>query len=262
LGGSSFYSKKTGNSYVNSPERLRQLKGAELTVAVVAGVSLVVGYFAIKKTFSSSSKEMNNGAKAVPETPKPLVVAGPSGSGKSTLLKAAFKEFPEAFGFSVSHTTRQPRKGEVNGREYHFTSRDIMLKGIEGGEFIEHAEFSGNMYGTSKKAVRDVRNQGKICVLDIEMQGVRSIKKTDLGPVYVLIKPPSMEVLEERLKGRGTETEESMKKRLETAKVELEYAMTPGEFDHVITNVDKEQAIKEFFKILTDVYGNQLKSSK
>lgn len=98
---------------------------------------------------------------------RPLVLCGPSGVGKSTIIARITKEFPDAFGFSVSHTTRAPREGEVDGVNYFFTDRESMQKAIEDGEFIEHAVFSGNMYGTSKTAVQSVMDQGKICILDI-----------------------------------------------------------------------------------------------
>lgn len=98
---------------------------------------------------------------------RPLVLCGPSGVGKSTIIARITKEFPDAFGFSVSHTTRSPREGEVDGVNYFFTDREAMQKAIDDGEFIEHAVFSGNMYGTSKTAVQSVMDQGKICILDI-----------------------------------------------------------------------------------------------
>uniref|UniRef100_A0A6B0V2X1 guanylate kinase n=1 Tax=Ixodes ricinus TaxID=34613 RepID=A0A6B0V2X1_IXORI len=154
---------------------------------------------------------------------RPLVICGPSGSGKSTLLKKLLKDFGDYFALSVSHTTRKPRPGEVNGKDYHFISRDEMEQAIEAGEFIEYTEFSGNLYGTSKKSVRDVQDQGRICILDIEIEGVKNIKNTDLNPRYIFIKPPSMKALEERLRGRGTETEESLRKRLARASEEIAY---------------------------------------
>ncbi len=98
---------------------------------------------------------------------KPLVLCGPSGVGKSTLVARLTKEFPDAFGFSVSHTTRKPREGEKDGVNYHYVSREDMQKAIDNDEFIETAEFSGNMYGTSKAAVKTVMDQGRICILDI-----------------------------------------------------------------------------------------------
>ncbi|KPJ16680.1 Guanylate kinase [Papilio machaon] len=159
----------------------------------------------------------------VQKGPRPLVLCGPSGSGKSTLLKRLLKEFPDKFGFSVSHTTRAPRPGEKDGIHYHFTNKDDMLAAIEKGEFLETATFSGNMYGTSKKAVEHVRRTGRICVLDIEMEGVKQVKKTDLDPLLVFVMPPSIEELERRLRARNTEQEDALKKRLETAKREIEF---------------------------------------
>ena len=140
---------------------------------------------------------------------RPVVFCGPSGSGKSTLLKRLMAEYPNAFAFSVSHTTRKPRPGEENGKDYHYVSREEILAGIENGEFLEYAEFSGNYYGTSKKAVETVLSSGRICALDVDIQGVKNLKKTDLNPVYLFIKPPSLETLETRLRERGTETEDS-----------------------------------------------------
>jgi len=176
----------------------------------------------------------------------PIVVSGPSGSGKSTLLKRLFQEYPDKFGFSVSHTTRQPREGEVNGISYNFVTRDEMKAEIAHGKFIEWAEFSQNMYGTSIEAVKKVTQEGKCCILDIDMQGVISVKKTDLNARFVFITPPSLEELEKRLRGRNTETEGSLQKRLEAATAELEYSKLPGNHDQIIVNHTVEKAYSEF----------------
>jgi len=120
----------------------------------------------------------------------PVVFSGPSGVGKSTLLKRLFKEFPDAFGFSVSHTTRPARPGEINGQDYHFVSREEMLKEIKANNFIEHAEFANKMYGTSKKSIQDVIATNKICILDVDEQGVKNIKGTDMTAKYIFIQPP------------------------------------------------------------------------
>lgn len=181
---------------------------------------------------------------------RPIVFCGPSGSGKSTLLKSLMKEYPTAFAFSVSHTTRKPRNGEVNGREYHFVERESMLQAIANSEFIESAEFSGNFYGTSKKAVEDVISSGRLCVLDIDVQGVKSLKKTSLNPIYIFIKPPSIEELEKRLRERGTETEETLRKRLNAADAEIEYSKEKGAFHHIILNDNFELAYEKLKGIL------------
>lgn len=190
-------------------------------------------------------------ATMVQKGPRPLVLCGPSGSGKSTLLKRLLKEFPDKFGFSVSHTTRAPRAGEKNGVHYHFTNLNDMSTAIEKGEFIETAIFSGNIYGTSKKAVDDVRRTGKICVLDIEMEGVKQIKRTDLDPLLVFVMPPSIDELERRLRARNTEQEDSLKKRLETARREIKFGQEPGNFNIIILNDNLDKAYNELRDFIT-----------
>ncbi|XP_042333201.1 guanylate kinase isoform X2 [Sceloporus undulatus] len=184
--------------------------------------------------------------------PRPVVLSGPSGAGKSTLLKKLLKDYENVFGFSVSHTTRKPRPGEVNGKDYHFVTREEMQKEIDAGGFIEHAEFSGNMYGTSKVAIQAVQAQNQICILDIDMQGVKNIKKTDLNPIYISVQPPSIEVLEKRLRDRQTETEESLQKRLNAAGIDMELSKEPGLFDLIIVNNNLEEAYTELKNILAD----------
>ncbi|KAJ2786065.1 guanylate kinase [Coemansia javaensis] len=179
-----------------------------------------------------------------PATKRPVVVFGPSGTGKSTLLKRLFAEHPGEVGFSISNTTRSPRPGEAHGRDYHFVTREEFVAAVERGEFIEHAEFSGNMYGTTVRAVRDVAEAGKTCILDIDVQGVRSVKATDLGARFVFVAPPSMEELERRLRGRGTDSEDSVMKRLQIAQGELEYGNQPGACDIKIVNDDVDRAYK------------------
>ncbi|XP_030229318.1 guanylate kinase 1b isoform X1 [Gadus morhua] len=136
--------------------------------------------------------------------------------------------------------------------DYHYTTREAMQEGIDNGDFIENAEFSGNLYGTSKSAIEDVRAQNLICILDVDIQGVRNIKKTDLDPIYISIQPPSMEILETRLRDRQTETEESLQKRLEAARQDMELSKEPGVFDVVIINDDLDKAYEELTAILID----------
>ncbi|ODQ81931.1 hypothetical protein BABINDRAFT_160156 [Babjeviella inositovora NRRL Y-12698] len=176
---------------------------------------------------------------------RPIVISGPSGTGKSTLLKKLFADYPDKFGFSVSNTTRAPRAGEVDGKDYNFVSVDAFKKLIDESAFIEWAQFSGNYYGTTIKAVQDVaEKQKRTCILDIDMQGVKSVKKTDLNARFLFLAPPSVEELRARLSGRGTETEESLNKRLDAATAELEYAKT-GAHDKTVVNDDLEKAYEE-----------------
>lgn len=189
--------------------------------------------------------------------PRPLVLCGPSGSGKSTLLKRLFAEFPDKFGFSVSHTTRRPREGEEHGVHYYFVERPVMEQAIANDEFIETAEFTGNMYGTSKEAVRDIQSQGRVCILDIEQKGVEQIKKTDLNPILIFNNPPTIDELERRLRKRNTETEETLRKRLDAAQVEIEYGLTPGNFHKIIHNRDIDVAYEEFRDFVVDELKKQ-----
>ncbi|KAG8509296.1 Guanylate kinase [Galemys pyrenaicus] len=218
--------------------------------------------------------------------PRPIVLSGPSGAGKSTLLKMLLQEHSGLFGFSVSReawsrgagptglggvprrgmgssvrgghgclfadTTRNPRPGEENGREYHFVTREAMQRDIAAGDFIEHAEFSGNLYGTSKAAVRAVQALNRICVLDVDLQGVRSIKKTDLRPICISVQPPSLDVLEQRLRQRGTETEESLARRLAAARADMDSSREPGLFDLIIINDKLDEAYRALEEALSE----------
>jgi guanylate kinase len=180
---------------------------------------------------------------------RPLVVFGPSGVGKGTLLARLFGDVPDTFGFSVSHTTRNPRPGETDGKEYHFVDTDTFNALLADSAFVEHARFSANLYGTSTHAIRAVRASGRRCVLDIDSQGVRQVKQTDLNPVYLFISPPDMSTLRRRLRGRGTDGEEAIQRRLATALAEIAYARQPGICDHVIVNDDLDRAYASFKKV-------------
>ena len=191
---------------------------------------------------------------------EPLIVCGPSGVGKGTIIAKYMEEMggDELFGFSVSHTTRSPREGEENGVHYHFVKIDNMKKGISQGDFLEHAEVHGNFYGTSWSALRDVQDSGKRCLLDIDTQGVKNIKTMEnatLQPKYVFIAPPSLEELEQRLKGRGTESAESLARRTANAREELEYGMQEGNFDAVVVNKHLDFACHDFSEAVKKLYN-------
>jgi guanylate kinase len=187
--------------------------------------------------------------------PKPIVVCGPSGVGKGTLIEMLMKRFPnDQFGFSVSHTTRKPRDGEFDGKHYNFTSVEKIKEEINDGKFVEYAEVHGNYYGTSIAAVETVQKQNRICILDIDIQGVMKVKKSTLKPLYFFITPPSLEELEKRLRGRGTETEESIKKRLANSAKEMEYGHEAGNFDRIFVNADLKAAFEELAASINENY--------
>ncbi|KAI1432146.1 guanylate kinase [Xylaria sp. CBS 124048] len=184
-------------------------------------------------------------ASTPPPDRRPLVISGPSGVGKGTLIRRLFESHPDTFTLSVSHTTRAPRPGEAHGVDYFYVQRSEFEDLIAADGFVEHAEFNNNRYGTSKATIEEQTAKGKVVVLDIEMEGVKQIKKSNIAARFVFVKPPTFEALEKRLRGRGTESEDSITKRLNQAKVELEYAKTPGVHDIIIINDDLDAAFKE-----------------
>ncbi|KAL3632461.1 Guanylate kinase 2 [Castilleja foliolosa] len=184
------------------------------------------------------------------ESEKPIIISGPSGVGKGTLISKLMQEFPSMFGFSVSHTTRAPRKNEQNGVHYHFTNRSVMEKDIKDGEFLEFAAVHGNLYGTSVEAVDAVSDKGKRCILDIDVQGARSVRASSLEAIFIFISPPSFDELEHRLRARATETEEQIQKRLRNAKAELEQSNSPGLFDHILVNDNLETCYEKLKELL------------
>jgi guanylate kinase len=187
--------------------------------------------------------------------PKPIIFSGPSGVGKGTLIEMLMKRFPDdQFGFSVSHTTRKPREGEVDGTHYNFTSVEKIKEEINEGKFVEYAEVHGNYYGTSITAVESVQKQDRICILDIDVQGVMKVKKSSLEPLYCFITPPSLEELEKRLRGRGTETEESIKKRLANSAKEMDYGHEAGNFDRIFVNANLKEAFEELSEFIKGKY--------
>ena len=176
-----------------------------------------------------------------------FVVSGPSGVGKGTINKRLFEEFGDAVAFSVSATTRGPREGEVDGREYFFISRQEFEKRVANNEFLEHAEYAGNCYGTPRDYVLSLLQRGVSVILEIDVQGAMQVKRRMPESVSVFILPPSFEELEHRLRGRGTETPEKIEKRLAAAKAEM--ARAP-EYDYQIVNDDLDAAyarLREIF---------------
>eukprot|EP01024_Parvocaulis_polyphysoides_P004455 TRINITY_DN11112_c0_g3_i2.p1 TRINITY_DN11112_c0_g3~~TRINITY_DN11112_c0_g3_i2.p1 ORF type:complete len:471 (-),score=75.11 TRINITY_DN11112_c0_g3_i2:180-1592(-) len=159
------------------------------------------------------------------------------------------QQFPGKFGFSVSHTTRDPRAGEKEGVHYYFTTVGEMKQQIKNGQFLEYAEVHNRIYGTSVKAVEEVVLQGKCCILDIDVQGARQVRQSGLKAIFIFISPPSIEELQRRLTDRNTETQEQIQRRIQAAAAELEASKEPGLFDVVIVNDDLQKAQDELYEI-------------
>ena len=149
----------------------------------------------------------------------------------------------------------------MDGKDYHFVLTDTFLKLIQAQELIEYTRFSGNFYGTSKQAVKDVQDEGKICILDLEMEGVKNLKKSDLNPSFVFIRPPGsnfeemIAVLRQRLKGRGTETDEEIERRLSLAREQLLYGSIPSNFDTVIITDNKDSSYENLRRYVISKIG-------
>jgi len=176
-----------------------------------------------------------------------VVLSGPSGSGKSTVIKKLM-ETRGNIHFSVSYTTREPREGEVDGVSYNFVNRAEFDRMIANGEFLEYAEYSGNYYGTSLKVIEEKQAAGFDVMLDIEVQGAANVREKCPDAVLVFIVPPTYEELEHRLRGRGTDAEEVIQKRLARALEEIkEVAM----YDYLVVNDNVSMAAHELNSIMT-----------
>jgi len=185
-----------------------------------------------------------------------FVISAPSGAGKTTLLKRVMARVP-GLSFSVSHTTRKPRTGELDGVDYHFISRGAFLEMVEEGLFLEYAEVHENFYGTSRETVAEQLSKGKDIILDIDVQGAAIVRQQG-SPVgsHIFIAPPSLAELESRLRGRGTESKENIAVRLTNALVEMEDA---GKYDYLIVNDQLDEAVDLFTSI---IYAERARSHR
>lgn len=192
----------------------------------------------------------SNACKAVP-----LVLVGPSGAGKSTLLQFMMAKYPGVFEFSISTTTRNPRAGEQDGVHYYFVTREEFERRIEEGYFLEYAEVHGNFYGTSKKAVLDIVERGKICVLDIDVQGTLQVYRSGVDFNCMFITPPDLQILEQRLTARGTEDSQRLQIRLRNAQTEIDTANShPEIFRDCVINGDLSKTQEDFLSHIYRYY--------
>ena len=182
------------------------------------------------------------------QTGKLILISGPSGTGKSTVISRLMRLRDDVC-FSVSATTRAPRPGEVEGVHYYFRTREEFEQTIENDGFLEYAEYNGNYYGTLKSHVRDLQDNGKTVILEIEVDGAMQVKKKLPDAITVFMTAPSVEEVERRLRGRNTECEEVIQKRLAIAKDEMAHA---AEYDYVVCNDSVENAANRILDILKD----------
>ncbi len=176
-----------------------------------------------------------------------MVFSGPSGAGKDSVLEEYFKTEHEGVWKSVSYTTRPPRENECDGVDYNFISVEEFEENIRNGNVLEYTKYGLNYYGTPKAPVDEHLKKGEIVILKIEINGAANIKKIYPDSVAVFITPPSVEVLEKRLRSRGTESDEDIRRRLEIAEKELEYKKN---YDHIIINDKLENAVNDLDSIV------------
>lgn len=178
---------------------------------------------------------------------KTFIICGPSGVGKGTVVSRLLEADPTLY-FSVSATTRAPRAGEADGVHYHFLTRERFQEWIDAGDFLEHAQFVGNFYGTPRRYVDEAMDQGRDVLLDIEIQGAEQIHQKRPEAVRIYIAPPSWEELERRLTGRGTEDGEKIRSRLARGREEFAAAR---DFDYLVINDTVDHAVAEIRAIMT-----------
>ena len=204
---------------------------------------------------SNSAQTENNGQR--PEQNKVLVVVGPSGVGKDTLMQKVFDKHPNVFKKGVTHTSRKMRNGEKEGYNYYYVTEEEFLKMKDEDKFVEFNYYNKNYYGLSKMELKNQTNGDKILYVIIDINGAKNVNKAKIPANYVAILPPNEETLNERLKGRGTESEDVIKGRLETAKTELREIEKCEFFNHKVFNNDLDKAVLDMEQFLKVAYPNK-----
>ena len=197
-------------------------------------------------TLTLQGRVRNPMAAEASPTGRLFLITGPSGVGKGTLVAALLQRHPEIW-LSISATTRAPRSGEVDGQHYFFLERAAFEAKVAQGGLLEWAEFAGNCYGTPRQPVEQQLAAGRPVLLEIELEGARQVRRSFPSGVQIFLKPPSFEELERRIRGRGTDSEEAIARRLARARVEL---AAEAEFDAVLVNADLEVALGELEQLM------------
>jgi guanylate kinase len=178
-----------------------------------------------------------------------FIISAPSGAGKTSLVSALLKT-NQQISLSISYTTRAPRPGEVNGKDYHFVSRDMFLQMTQNGDFLESAEVYGNLYGTSQPWIEQQLASGRDILLEIDWQGAAQVRKLMSHAISIFILPPSLDALETRLKGRGQDSAEVISRRLHAAQEDISHV---AEFDYVIINDKLDEALRQLEAVVIAV---------
>lgn len=176
-----------------------------------------------------------------------IIYSGPSGVGKSTIRQEFFKDESLKLTYSISMTTRSPREGEVNGKDYFFVSKDEFEKAVENNELLEHAEYVGNYYGTPKAYVDSLREQGKNVILEIDIEGAKQVMEKEPDCVSIFLVPPTIDTLRKRIKGRGSDDDETIDKRVKVAEKEI---AQKDIYKHIVVSDNIKRTANEIKEII------------
>eukprot|EP00826_Nyctotherus_ovalis_P057652 TRINITY_DN7891_c0_g1_i1.p1 TRINITY_DN7891_c0_g1~~TRINITY_DN7891_c0_g1_i1.p1 ORF type:complete len:286 (-),score=90.69 TRINITY_DN7891_c0_g1_i1:114-971(-) len=190
---------------------------------------------------------------------KPLVISGPSAVGKGTLIRMLLKEFPDAFELSVSYTTRDPRPGEVHGKDYYFIKISQFNDMVRQNMFVEHCVVHGNLYGTAKSEITRITKDHRICIIEIDVEGAKKVQSSGVEANFMFVNPPSMRTLMDRILKRGTETRAAVEIRMENAKGEVSFANSSMLYRYKLVNDVLEKSYKEFKEMIMEIYKGAIK---